>query len=62
MLYPSWSCSFYPITIMNTNNHFAKRNQTILFFEPRFGYIDIDENNSRWLHHDKGIFKCKYLQ
>ena len=47
---------------MNTNNHFAKRNQTILFFEPRFGYIDIDENNSRWLHHDKGIFKCKYLQ
>ena len=41
---------------MNANNHFANRNQTILFFQPRFGYIDINGENSRWLHHDKGLY------
>ena len=52
MLPPSWSCSSYQITIMNANNLVANRNQTILFFQPRFGYIDINGRNSRWLHHD----------
>ena len=27
----------YKITIMNAHNHFANRNQTIIFFLPRFG-------------------------
>ena len=45
---------------MNAENHFAKRNQAILFFQPRFGNIDISGKNSRWLHHDrpKGLFHC----
>ena len=34
---------------MNANNHFANKNQTILFLQPRFGYIDINIRNSRWL-------------
>ena len=50
MLTPSWSCSLYRITIMNATNHFANRNQTTLFFQPRFGYIYINGENSRWLH------------
>ena len=37
---------------MHVNNHFANTNQTNLFFQPRFGYIDINGRNSRWLHHD----------
>ena len=60
MLSPSWSCSLYQLTIMNANNHFATRNQTILFFQPRFGYIDIIGKKSRWLHHDKGLLHKTY--
>ena len=47
-----WSWSSYQIKIMYANNHFANRNQTILFIQPRFGYIDINGRNSRWPHHD----------
>ena len=55
MLHPSWSCSSYRITIMHANNHLAIRNQTMLFFQPRYGIIDINEINSRSLHHDKDL-------
>ena len=41
---------------MNDNNHFANRNQTILFFQPRFGFIDIKGKTLTWLHHDKGLY------
>ena len=58
MLPPSWSCSSYRITIANANNHFANRNQTILFFQPRCDNIDINRRNSRWLHDDKGLIHC----
>ena len=58
MLPPSCSCTSYHITIMNANIHFANRNQTILFFQPRFGNIDINGRNSRRLHHDKGLLVC----
>ena len=60
MLPPSWSCSSYQVTIMNANNHFANRNQTVLFFQPRFGNIDINGRNSRWLHHDKGPLEVAF--
>ena len=39
---PPWSCSLYRIMIVNANNHFAIRNQTILFFQPRFSNININ--------------------
>ena len=56
MLPPSnCSCSSYQITIMDANIHLANRNQTILFLQPRFGYIDVNGYNSIWLHHDKGL-------
>ena len=42
---------------MNANNQLANRNQTILFFQPRFGYIDINGKNSRWLHHAYGLLE-----
>ena len=42
---------------MNANNHFENRNQTILFFQPRFGNIDVNGGNSRWLHHAKGLLQ-----
>ena len=58
MLPLSWSCTSYRITITNTNNHFANRNQTNLYFQPRFGNIDIIGRNPRWLHNDKG--QCSY--
>ena len=51
-----WSCSLYRITIMNADNHFANRNPTILFFQPRFGNIDINGRKSRWLQHGKGLY------
>ena len=54
MLHPSWSCSSNRITLMHANNHLAIRSQTIWFFQPRFGNIDINWRNSRWLHRDKG--------
>ena len=52
MLLPSSSCSSYRITIMNAYNHLAIRNQTILFFQPRFGNIGINWRSSRGLHRD----------
>ena len=35
------------MSITDANNRFASRNQTILFFQPRFGNIDTDGINSR---------------
>ena len=61
MLPPTWSCSSYQITVMNANNLFANRNQTILFFQPRFGNIDTNGKVSAWLHHDKGLF-CSHIE
>ena len=61
MLTPFWSCFLYRMTIMNAKNHFANRNQTILFFQPRFDNIDINSRNSRWLHIDKGLYHVRYL-
>ena len=56
MLPPCWSCSSYRQTIMNAIIIiFANRNQTILLIQPRYGNIDINGWNSRWLHHDKGL-------
>ena len=46
---------------MNANNHNANRNQTIFFFQPRNGYIDINGEMSRWLHHDKGLFDLVFV-
>ena len=46
----------FPGDLMNANNNFEKRNQTILFFQPRFGNIYINGRNSRWLHNDKDLF------
>ena len=41
----------------NTNeclySFFANRNQTILFFQSRFGNTDINGRNTKWPHHDK---------
>ena len=42
MLPPSWSRSLYWITVMNSNNNCAIRNQNILFFQPRFGNVDFN--------------------
>ena len=44
---------------MNNNNHFANGNQTILFFKPRFGYIDIIGRNARWLHRYRGLLNSQ---
>ena len=40
---------------MNANNDYANRNQTILFFQPRFGYIVINWEKLRWMNHEKGL-------
>ena len=60
MMPPFWSCSSYQLTIINANNHFANRNQTILFIQPRSDDIDINERNSRWLRHDKGLLRHRF--
>ena len=64
MLPPSWSCSTYRITIMNANNHFENSNQTILFFQPRFGNVETNGKKSRgWQNQDK-VYKhhsCIYV-
>ena len=46
---------------MNANNNFENRNQTILFFQPRFGNIDINSRNSRWLHCNKDLYGYPFL-
>ena len=58
---PTWSCFSYQTKIMYASNHFADRNQTILFCQSRFGYIDINGSNSRCLHHDKGLLELVSL-
>ena len=49
MVPPSWSySSSYQITILLcATNHFANRNQTILFVQPRFGYIYINGGKTK---------------
>ena len=37
------------------NIYFANKNQAILFFQPRFGNIDINGRKPKWLHHDRSI-------
>ena len=39
---------------MNANDNFVNRNQTLLFFKPQFGSVDINVINLRKLHHDNG--------
>ena len=46
MLPLSWSSSSDQITTMTAYNHFANRDQTILFFQPRFRNIDV--NNEKF--------------
>ena len=55
MLSPSWSCSLYRITIMNADNHFSIG--TRLFCFSSHGSITLISmgENSRRLHHDKGL-------
>ena len=60
------SCCLYlghvpRITIIYDNHFFEKGNQTVLFFQPWFGNIYINERNSRWQHRDKGLQYTKWL-
>ena len=42
MLPQSWSCSLYPVTVMDAISHRTKKNTDYFSFQPRFGYIDLN--------------------
>ncbi len=43
---------------MNANVHCIKTEPDYFSFQPRFDYIELNERNSRWPHHDKGLLKA----
>ena len=52
MLPPSWSCSLYPVTIMNVIIHCSRKELDYLPVQPQFdqAYIDLNVRKSRWPH------------
>ena len=56
---PSWSCSLYSTKALHPNIN-VKRNQTISSSNLSLvSNIDLNGRNSRWPHHDKGLFSSK---
>ena len=42
MLSSSWSCSLFPITVMNANVHCANMAPDYYFVHPQYGYNDFE--------------------